>query len=249
MKIAIISAVLDEIKTLHNDMHFQGKETVAEREFYFGEHLGHEIVLVYSQIGKVAGSITATILIERFNVDLVIFTGLAGAVKGHLNRGDIVLAKETYQHDYDCRPIAKEQFENPISNRRLYATHANSLSLAKQAIETFLLNLFDYVPENEFMRLELTKPKLYIGTIATGDQFIQDVSQYPQLEGEILTDAVEMEGAAVAQVATEYGIPYILIRIISDNANNQAHDSLNEFSEVAASKYSSGIVQEIIKTI
>lgn len=248
MKIGIISAVPEEIKTIHDDIHFHSSIDHAERQFFFGNYGAIELVLVYSRVGKVAASITAAALIEKFKVDKIIFIGLAGAVSNELERGDIILGNTTYQHDLDARPLCEQQFEVPLTGHRLFGLDADEISLAVTAIDNFLRNIEQYVDLGELARLQVSKPKLYIGTIATGDQFIEDVTTQKNLTVKGMEAlAVEMEGAAVAQVCAEYQIPYTLIRIISDRANNSAIISLQEFSVKLASHYASGIIQEILK--
>lgn len=249
MKIGIIAAVQDEIKTLHEDICFDKDREVthAERQYYLGNHLGIELVLVYSRVGKVAASITATVLIEKFQVDLIVFTGLAGAVSKKLNRGDIIICEKSYQHDFDGRPLCNHQFEIPLTNRIFFDTPLPQLNLAKMAVKNFINNFNKYVSQDDLKKLKIIKPDVYVGTIATGDQFIQDIENQKNLFiNQAETLAVEMEGAAVAQVCAEYKHPYILIRIISDKANDSAHNSLQDFSVKAASHYASGIIQETL---
>ena len=155
MKIGIISAVPEEINTIHHDIHFDQVIDHAERQFYLGSYASIELVLVYSRVGKVAASITATALIEKFNVDKIIFTGLAGAVSAQLNRGDIILCDRAYQHDLDARPLCVNQFEEPLSGRSLFEFNANELKLAKKAINNFITNLESYVDLNELKRLNV----------------------------------------------------------------------------------------------
>jgi adenosylhomocysteine nucleosidase len=250
MKIGIIAAVQDEIQTIHDDLHFHKSVIHAEREFHLGSYESIELVLVISRIGKVAASITTSILIEKFNVDKIIFTGLAGAVSKDLNRGDVVLGGQTYQHDFDARPLCDKQFEIPLTGRRLFTTNEDDLYFAKSAITNFFNNLSHYVNLDELQRLGITNPTLHIGIIATGDVFVEDVESQKNLTiDDVQAIAVEMEGAAVAQVCAEYHLPYILIRTISDKANDSAHVSWQDFSKVVASHYSSGIVQEILKLL
>jgi len=250
MKIGIIAAVQEEIQTIHDDLHFHEMVEHAERQFYFSNYKNIELVLVYSRVGKVAASITASALIEKFNVEKIIFTGLAGAVSKVLNRGDIVLCNQAYQHDLDARPLCEQQFEVPLTGRRLFQLNANEVTLAKTAIDNFFVNINNYVDLNEIRRLNIESPKLHIGIIATGDRFIEDIDSQKNLTVKGMEAmAVEMEGAAVAQVCAEYQIPYILIRTISDKANESAHVSLQDFSVKVASHYASGIVQEILNLL
>jgi len=152
------------------------------------------------------------------------------------------------QHDLDARPLCEQQFEVPLTCRRLFELDVNELELAKRAINNFFTHINRYVDLSELKRLNIETPKLHIGIIATGDQFIEDIDSQKNLKVTgMKAMAVEMEGAAVAQVCAEYHIPYILIRTISDKANESAHVSLQDFSVKVASHYASGIIQEILK--
>ena len=249
MKIGIISAVPDEIKTIHSDIKFTDSEIRGIRSYYTGKYSKIDLVLVYSGVGKVSATIAATTLIEHFKVDKIIFTGLAGAVCADLDRGDIILGDKAYQHDLDGRPLCKNQFEVPFTGQGLIHLNSSDIGLAEKSIRNFLDNFSNYVDMSELNRLHVKNPDLYIGTIASGDIFVQDVKNQKNLFAEGMnTLAVEMEGAAVAQVCDDYNIPYILVRIVSDKANDSAHVSLEEFSSNLASHFASGIVQEILKS-
>ena len=202
------------------------------------------------RIGKVAAATTATILIEKFQVDRIIFTGMAGAVSPELNRGDIVLCDQAYQHDLDVRPLCLEPFQEPLSGRQLLTIDSEDVLLSKNAIEQFIKKLDQYVDRSELKRLDIEMPKLHTGIIATGDHFIQDINAYPNLHIQSMPAlAVEMEGASIGQVCAEFGVPFILIRTISDKANSDAHVSLKDFSVHVASRYSSGIVKELLELL
>jgi adenosylhomocysteine nucleosidase len=244
-----MAAMPDEIKTIHDDIDFHDQIAIAKRDFFIGKFGDIECVLVYSGVGKVAASLTASILLAYFQVDEIIFTGLAGAVDERLQRGDIVLANGTYQHDYDCRPLADKQFEIPYTGgQRLFGFKHDSFRHADQAIDIFLNNMVNYVDMHELEKLHVHKPKYYQGIIASGDIFVQDVTKQDNLyPDDFKVLAVEMEGAAVAQICSDYAKPYTLIRIISDKANDEAQTSLLEFSEKLASHYASGMVQEWLK--
>lgn len=250
MKVGIIAAVPEEIESIHHDLKFHEKIIHAEREFYLGKYQNVDLALVICNVGKVAASITACALIEKFNVDKIIMTGLAGAISPELNRGDIVLSTGTYQHDMDARPLCEKQFEIPLTNRRIFKSSSEDFNLAQTAMNNFLKKIDHYVEQDERVRLNITKPKLHNGIIATGDIFIEDIAQQKNLIiDNTLAIAVEMEGAAIAQVCAEHHVPYILFRTISDKANESAHVSLQDFSVKIASHYASGMVQEVLKLI
>ena len=246
MKLGILAAMPDEVNTMHEDFHFHEVIRHAERKYHLATVNDIELVLVFSRVGKVSASITATTLIEKFNVDKIIFTGVAGAVSNALNIGDIVLADKTYQHDMDASPLFP-QFEIPLTNRGLFELDGSALKQAEAGINNFINNLEKYVNLVDLAELRVTKPTLHIGIIATGDQLIQNAANHKNLNQpgmEVL--AVEMEGAAVAQVCAEHQIPYTLIRTISDKADHSAAVNFQDFIAKVASHYSSGIIREIL---
>ncbi len=249
MKIGIMAAMPEEIHTIHDDIHFSDSATHAKRCYHFGHYARHDLILSESRIGKVAAAMTATTLIERFEVDLIIFTGVAGAVATELNIGDIVLADSLYQHDFDGRPIFP-QFEIPLTGCSFFSQNKTFLKIAETGIEKFLRNLEKYVQLADLKALQVAKPGIVKGLIATGDQFIQNALTHDNLK---LTHkkvlAVEMEGAAVAQVCAESEIPCIILRTISDKANHEATVNFQSFIAKVASHYSSGLVQEILDVL
>lgn len=247
MKLGILAAMPDEVNTMHNDFHFHEVINHAEREYHLGKVNNAELVLVFSRVGKVSASVTATTLIEKFNVDKIIFTGVAGAVSSDLTIGDIVLADKAYQHDMNGSPMFP-QFEIPLTGRALFELDYDELKQAQAGINNFINKLEHYVDLDDLAKLNIAKPKLHIGTIATGDQFIQNAASHTNLnKPEMQALAVEMEGAAVAQVCAEHQIPYTLIRTISDQADHSATVNFQDFIAKVASHYSSGIIQEILK--
>lgn len=247
MKIGIMAAMPAEVNTIHHDIPFYERVAHGEREYMLGQFESIELVLVFSRCGKVSAATTATTLIEKFAVDKLIFTGVGGAVDPRLNIGDIVLASKTYQHDMDGRPIFP-RFEIPLTGRLFMETDPQAFMLAKEGIDQFIQRFDQYLDLAMLAKLGVHEPKLYTGIIATGDQFIQDAFNHEalQLQEEPVL-AVEMEGAAVAQVCTEFKVPYMLIRTISDKADHSAAINFQTFIDNIASHYSSAIVQEILK--
>ncbi len=249
MKIGIMAAMPEEVHTIHHDIKFKKTIHHAERNYYFGTVNSTDIILVCSRCGKVSAAITATTLIEKFQVDKIIFTGVAGAVDNSLNIGDVVLSDTTYQHDMDGTPQFP-RFEIPLSGRSIFKADDLELQLLKQATNNFLTNIYAYVNKDDLASLIKNKPKVYIGTIATGDQFIKDAANHHALKHHVHpTLAVEMEGAALAQVCAEFNIPYSLIRTISDKADHSAAIDFPKFLTKIASHYSSGVLQEYLKII
>lgn len=247
MKIGIMGAMLDEVKQLKEALGAADEKTIADRTYYSGTLNDIDVTLVFSRWGKVAASSTATVLINNFGVDFIIFTGVAGAVDEDLNIGDIVIGEALYQHDMDARPIFP-RFQIPLTSNILFKPNKIHVEQASSAATSFLSNIHNEIEESSLTKFSIFKPQVYTGVIASGDQFVANPISHESLKidsEKVL--AVEMEGAAVAQVCHEHEIPYIVVRTISDKANHTADIDFQSFVTEIASNYSSGIVQEYFK--
>lgn len=217
------------------------------RTYTIGKLNGIDAVVVFSRWGKVAAAITVSTLILEFKITELIFTGVAGAIDPSLKIGDIVLAKRLVQHDMDARPIMN-QFEIPLLGGIFFEPGAPQLERASNAINYLLENkhLHAAVAQSELDQFGIAAPRLLVGDVASGDKFFSSTRDKEALS-EILPSVlcVEMEGAAVAQVCFEYGVPYTVIRTISDAADDQSHIDFLAFIKSVSSKYS----QEIIRNI
>lgn len=223
------------------------KFEIGNRIFYSGTINHISVVVAFAKWGKVAASITASVMILHFKVNEIIFTGVAGGIADHLNIGDIVIGKNIYQHDMDARPLL-QQFEIPLTGKLFFECDAEKINLYHNFISNSIINKISFDKEiiDYLESIKQPYPKLYIGDIASGDQFIHDYSVKKTLKEKIPTLlCVEMEGAAVAQVCHEYKIPFSLIRIISDNANNDSIIDFQKFVENIASKYSCMLIQAL----
>lgn len=215
----------------------------GNREYYQGTINGHEVVAVFSRSGKVAAAITVATLILEFGVDEVIFTGVAGAVKRDIHVGDVVVATRLIQHDVDSRPLMP-RYEIPLLGVTWFEA---DLGLSKRAHNaTIELLAEDDEPEVR-KKFGITSPKVVMGDIACGDQFIGSHEAVDRLATDLPTlQCVEMEGAAVAQVCYEYNVPFAIIRSISDNANDDAHVDFMAFIEEVANHYSVEIIKRML---
>lgn len=247
IKIGVMGAMEQEVTLLKKAMKITSEETIAERVYYSGTLADVEIVLVFSRWGKVAASSTATTLINKFDVNSIIFTGVAGAVSEELNIGDVVIGNGLYQHDMDARPFF-EQFQIPLNNNIVFKPDPKDIEKATKSSENFLSTINDHIDSNVLAKFSIFNPKVRTGVIASGDKFISDTLTHDnlKLQSENVL-AVEMEGAAVAQVCNEYNIPFTVIRTISDKANHTASIDFLSFVEEIASQYSSGIVCGMLK--
>lgn len=241
MPIGIMSAMHEEIHLLHKQMEVESEVLLGMRTYFVGKLYGKEVVVVFSRWGKVAAASTATALIVQFGVDEIIFSGVAGGLDKRLNIGDIVIGESLIQHDMDATPIFSK-FEIPLMDKTYFDSDTNiSKRLISAAQKYVAENKLDNVLIEEF---GLHSPTIYIGNIASGDRFISDNAEIERFRTE-LPDVlcVEMEGAAVAQICYEYGVPFGIVRTISDSANDDAHIDFIRFVDKVACHYTSGIIE------
>ncbi len=237
---------IDEVKALLTD-----KTTVkiANREFVVGKIGNVRCVVAFSKWGKVAATITATLLIQEFGVTDLFFIGTAGALADGLKVGDIVISKRLVQHDLDARPMI-HRFELPLLNRIYVDSDPELTELAGRAVSNLINKGVENMVGEEAVRDFNLNPKLYFGDIASGDQFINS----DEKRNEILNllpniQCVEMEGAAVAQVCLEFETPFTVIRTISDTADHNARIDFGKFIVEVANAYSRAIVGEIVRLV
>ena len=205
------------------------KQVVAGREFFVGHLHGRDVVAVLSRIGKVAAATTASVLVERFHVDRIVFTGVAGGLGEGVNVGDVVVASSFLQHDLDASPIFPK-YEVPLYGQSQFTTDATlSAQLAAAAGRA------------------LPGVRLHRGLVVSGDRFVSTTSESRALQA-ALPDAlaVEMEGAAFAQVCHDFGIPFAAVRTISDRADDAAHGDFTTFIQEVASRHSAAIVEALL---
>jgi adenosylhomocysteine nucleosidase len=217
---------------------------VAGRDFWVGHWQGHAIVAVLSRIGKVAAATTATVMLERFGVDALVFTGAAGGLGPGVRVGDVVVARGFIQHDMDASPLFPRH-EVPLYGRALFEADAVlSLQLAEAAQQVLQAAERHLGPET-LAQFQLSSPKVHQGLIVSGDRFVSTHAESQALR-ESLPEAlaVEMEGAAVAQVCLDYGVPFAAVRTISDRADDTAHTDFNRFIREVASRYSRAILSQ-----
>lgn len=239
--IGIISAMQEEIQALLHELKNVSTTEKGMRTYYKATLFNKNVVLVFSRWGKVASAVTTTQLINDFNVDEIIFTGVAGGINEVLNIGDVVIGNNMYQHDLNASPFY-EKLEIPILKKKFLKTSVNSK--LKKATNSFLSTYNNYIKKTDAQLFDITKPKMIFGDIASGDQFISSIKKIKQLNKLIPTaTCVEMEGAAVAQVCFEYDIPFSIIRIISDKANDNAIIDFPKFANSIASNYALGILK------
>jgi adenosylhomocysteine nucleosidase len=243
---ALVSAMHEELAAVLARMPDEQKVVVAGREFWVGHWHGHEVVAVLSRIGKVAAATTATVLIERFGVSRMVFTGVAGGLAAQAHVGDVVLATELLQHDMDASPLFPRH-EVPLTGMTRYPTDPALTAALRSAVPQALQDVVAHLPRSEWLGLDLDKARVHEGLVISGDRFVATTAESAALQRE-LPDAlaVEMECAAMAQVCHDYGVPLAAVRTISDRADDAAHVDFPKFIQTIASRYSVAVLDRLL---
>jgi len=237
MALAIVSAMPDELAALQACLATDHTEAIAGRKVHRGRLAGQEVVLVLAGIGKVAAATTAAVLLDRFNVGALLFTGVAGGLGQGVNVGDVVVGTSFLQHDMDASPLFP-RWEVPGTGRSRFAADAGWADVLARAAGEVLAQ-----PHPALRNFGIDDAKSHAGLIVSGDRFVSSAAECQRLRAD-LPDAlaVEMEGAAVAQVCHDFGRPFGVLRTISDRADDQAHVDFPRFLAEGAAVYSRDIV-------
>ena len=247
--IGILGAMAQEIDEVKALLENKTVVNIGNREFVVGKINGIACVVAFSKWGKVAATITATLMVQEFGVTELIFSGTAGALADGLKVGDIVIAKRLVQHDLDVSPIIP-RFELPLLNRIYVDSDPEVTALAGKAVSNLLEQGVEKMVGEQAVKDFNLAPTLYYGDIASGDQFINsDVKRLEILDHLPNVLCVEMEGAAVAQVCLEFGVPFTVIRTISDTADHNARIDFGKFIVEVANAYSRAIISEIMRLL
>ncbi len=239
-KIGIISAMDEELVLIEQTMKVEHVDTIAQRVFTSGKIKGRSCLCVKAGFGKVNAALTAEILILQYKVDAIIFSGVAGGINPQLGVGDVVISKKVAHHDFGS--ITTDQFI--VFDTIGFAADSFLVQLALKAATEAKLDPLPIKISKEAGHL----PQIVVGTIATGDQFISSEEKRQWIEKTFNADCVEMEGAAVAQVCAINKVPFVIVRCLSDLANENANLDFEAFLPYAA-KNSSLIVQEMINLL
>lgn len=229
--IGIIGAMEEEVAILKEKM---SEVTVLEKagmEFFKGILGGQPVVVVRSGIGKVNAGICTQILADVFQVNAVINTGIAGSLKAEINIGDIVLSTDTMQHDVDAREFGYEIGQVPRMDTRTFPAD-------------------DRLRETALQVCRKVNPEIQVfeGRVASGDQFVADKETKEKIIANTQAYCTEMEGAAIGQAAYLNGIPYLVIRAISDKADDSAHMDYPAF-EKEAIRHTVNLVENMMKAL
>lgn len=214
--IGIIGAMDEEVSKLKDVMENVKITDKACMEFYEGNISGHEVVVVRSGIGKVNAALCTQILVDEFHVRCVINTGIAGSLKAEINIGDIVLSTDTLEHDMNAVAFGYPLGQIPRMDTLSFMADERLRSAAKAACEKVLPQV-----------------GVFEGRIVSGDQFVSDAEKKEWLVKNFAGFCTEMEGAAIAHAAYVNQIPFLIIRAISDKADNSASMDYPAFEAMA----------------
>lgn len=230
--IGIIGAMEEEVVELKEKMELKEIKKIKNLEFYVGLLHQKDIVIVKCGIGKVNAALCTQILVDNFEIKSIINIGVAGGLYEKLKVGDIVISSNAVQHDFDA-----SVFGDPVGyisrmgmKDAFFNADKDLIEIAKQAGET------------------IATTNVYIGTVASGDQFISTKEVKNRIKTNFNAYCVEMEGAAIAHACYINQIPFVIIRAISDNADDEADISFEEFTHLAA-KNSTTMIEKIVSQI
>lgn len=213
--LGIIGAMDNEVAMLKEKMTEVEVTSVATMDFYKGKLNGKETVIVQSGIGKVNAAICAQLLIDRFDITGIINTGVAGSLRNEINIGDIVISTDAVEHDMNVMPLGYERGVIPGMETSIFVADPKLVELTKQCCrESVTVGVFE-------------------GRIVSGDMFVSDQNTKEKLIQKFNGYCTEMEGGAIAHCACINKIPFVVIRSISDKADNSAHMDYPEFEQMA----------------
>ena len=225
----IVAAMEEEMSAIKLKMTEIVEEKIYELSFFTGKIYNTKVVLVQCGVGKVNAARVTQILIDRFNITGIINVGSAGAANDELNIGDIVIGGRLVQHDFDITAFGHEKG---------YISNIGEFVESDKQLINKMEDTIKRVAHNEF--------KIKIGTIASGDIFCVEQKMKDKIRQKFNAEAIEMEGAAIAQVCKLNNIPFIVIRSISDSPNGNNNITFEEFLELA-SKRCADILAEYLK--
>jgi len=244
---AILGAFDEEIVTLDEQLTDRRDLEIEGIRFVTGELKARRVVLACTGIGKVNAAMTTTLLIEHFRPDEVIFTGIAGGINPELFPGDVVIAEKTAQHDLGTLTpsgLENKAVRNPVDGMRnpvFFLADERLLKLAELAAKHVKLEAIETGAGKR-------PPKVVKGVVVTGDVFAASAVKCSELRNRLGADAVEMEGAAVAQICYQQQTPCLVIRGISDKANDESLEDVHMFYRMAAEN-SASLVAKIAELL
>ncbi len=227
--IGIIGAMEEEVNSLKRKLEIKEIKSMAGMTFHVGTLLDTEVVVVRCGIGKVNAAVCTQILIDIFEVSAIINTGVAGGLYPNINIGDIVISSDTVEHDMDVVAFGYDKGTIPRMDTSFFEADQKLVDRARKAAE-----------------LIKGEHKVYVARIASGDQFISSMQVKENIYSTFTAYCAEMEGAAIAHTCYLNQVPFVIIRAISDKADQNADENFDEFVTMAA-KNASKMIENIIK--
>ncbi len=229
MTIGIIGAMEAEVVSLRESMEIISAKNVVGLDFYFGKLCGNNVVLARSAVGKVNAAICTQVLIDLYAVDCIINVGVAGAIDKSLTIGDIVISSDAMYHDFDTTAVGDAPGEISGIDTSYFPADEKLIELARSTVES------------------LGYP-VYVGRVASGDQFVASAEVKNRIRTLFKAMCCEMEGAAVAHTAYLNKVPFVIIRSISDNADEAVNVDYDRFFRESALKAAS-IIKRMLENI
>ena len=215
--IGIIGAMDEEVISLKRKMIVKEQINKVGMTFFVGTIDEKDVVVVRCGIGKVNAAVCTQVLVDVFNAECIINTGVAGALYPELNIGDIVISSDTVEHDMDASAVGNPRGEIPRMNKTYFEADAKLIEVA-----------------NEATKRVKGEHNVFIGRVASGDQFVSSIKVKEDIYSTFTAYCAEMEGAAIAHTCFLNQIPFVIIRAISDKADQSADVNFEEFVDVAA---------------
>ena len=229
--IGIIGAMDEEVQQIVNVMEVKKVENKASMTFNMGTLSGKDVVIVRSGIGKVNAAVCTQILVDDFNVDYVINTGIAGSLKSEIDIADIVISDDVLHHDMDATGFGYALGQIPRMETLSFKADERLINLAKDSCEHVIPQV-----------------GVHIGRIVSGDQFISNKEVKNKIASNFSGYCTEMEGAAIAQAAYLNNVPFLILRAISDKADDSATMDYPTF-EAQAIQHSVLLIRELVDRI
>jgi len=218
--VGLISALEEELTRFREHAEIDQVVRQSGLEFHLGRFEGCDVILLRCGVGKVNAAVATQLLIDRFGARAVVFTGLAGTLVPYLKRGDVVISNYAVQHDIDLTAFGRRPGQLSDTTRQIEADP----TLVAAASEAY----------DEVAQAQGLTSQMVVGTLATGDTFISDPSRIRWLQREFGAVAADMEGGAVGQVCSMNRVPFVVIRVISDAAGDQAASQFITFLDRAS---------------
>ncbi|MCR5518176.1 MAG: 5'-methylthioadenosine/adenosylhomocysteine nucleosidase [Lachnospiraceae bacterium] len=228
--LGIICAMDEEMKDIKERMVLESEKSVAGMVFLCGTIEGKECCLCRSGIGKVNAAICAQIMIDCFGVDNIINTGIAGGLDPSIHVGDMVISSDVLHHDMDTTAFGYPYGQVPRMDVLSFEADRKLIDVAKSVIEEACRD-----------------HKTFVGRIVSGDQFVADKAKKDFIRENFDALCTEMEGAAIGHCAYVNGVPYVVIRAISDNADDSAGMDYNTFEKMAIERLVDVIVKMVVR--